>query len=48
MEPGDWIVLLMVAGLAVGCMVRLHHKRGCGCGCGCAHCPQKCKTPLDK
>ncbi len=43
MGPGDWIVLLVVAGLAAGCVVRMHRRRGCGCGCGgcrgdCARC----------
>ena len=46
MGVGDWIVLLIVAGLAVGCMVRMHRRRGCGCGC--AHCPQKCKNSHGK
>lgn len=40
---GDWAVLLLIVGLALGCMVRMHRRRGCGCGCGgcrgdCAQC----------
>lgn len=39
MGPGDWIVLLVVAGLAAGCVVRLHRRRGCGgCRGDCARC----------